>query len=308
AQLTLTLTSPGGLTGATVDPQGRLTVPANTTPGPYTLTYQICVNPATTPAACDTATVTVNVLGQPDLQVSKTHSPAVFTERHTGTYTIAARNTGGFATSLPYTVVDTLPAGMTVAAVPTGSGWDCSTTALGATSATCTASTPIAAGASAAPITLVVNVAAGACAAPDANGLCSVANGTALVNHVRISGGGESGAGGTGDNNTATDPTPVQQAGAISGRVWGDTNHDRVQSGSESGVAGMAVEVLDAPPMRWVTTVSTDWSRAPALPCASAIRSAAPTSAARSPTTRPAATTRPLPPARAWSPAARSAT
>lgn len=246
AQLTLTLTSPGGLTGATVDPQGRLTVPANTTPGPYTLTYQICVNPATTPAACDTATVTVNVLGQPDLQVSKTHSPAVFTERHTGTYTIAARNTGGFATSLPYTVVDTLPAGMTVAAVPTGSGWDCSTTAIGATSATCTASTPIAAGASAAPITLVVNVAAGACAAPDANGLCSVANGTALVNHVRISGGGESGAGGTGDNNTATDPTPVQQAGAISGRVWGDTNHDRVQSGSESGVAGMAVEVLDA--------------------------------------------------------------
>ncbi len=246
AQLTLTLTSPGGLTGATVDPQGRLTVPANTTPGPYTLTYQICVNPATTPAACDTATVTVNVLGQPDLQVSKTHSPAVFTERHTGTYTIAARNTGGFATSLPYTVVDTLPAGMTVAAVPTGSGWDCSTTALGATSATCTASTPIAAGASAAPITLVVNVAAGACAAPDASGLCSVANGTALVNHVRISGGGESGAGGTGDNNTATDPTPVQQAGAISGRVWGDTNHDRVQSGSESGVAGMAVEVLDA--------------------------------------------------------------
>ena len=244
-QLTLTLTSPGGLTGATVDPQGRLTVPANTPPGPYTLTYQLCVSPATTPAACDTATVTVNVLGQPDLQVSKTHSPAVFTERHTGTYTIAARNTGGFATSLPYTVVDTLPAGMVVAAVPTGSGWDCSTTAVGATSVTCTSSTPIAAGAAAAPITLVVNVAAGACATPDANGLCSVAAGTALVNHVRISGGGESGVGGTGDNNTATDPTPVQQAGAISGRIWGDTNHDRVQSGSESGVAGMAVEVLD---------------------------------------------------------------
>ena len=40
AQLTVTLTSPGGLTGATLDPQGRLTVPANTTPGAYTLTYQ----------------------------------------------------------------------------------------------------------------------------------------------------------------------------------------------------------------------------------------------------------------------------
>ena len=246
AQLTVTLTSLGGLTGATLDPQGRLTVPANTTPGTYTLTYQICVNPATTPVACDTATVTVNVLGQPDLQVGKTHSPAVFTERHTGTYTITARNTGVFATSLPYTVVDTLPAGMTVAAVPTGSGWDCSTTAIGASTATCTSSVVIAAGASAAPISLVVNVAAGACATPDASGLCSVANGTALVNNVRISGGGESGAGGTADNNTGTDPTPVQQAGAVSGRVWGDTNHDRVQSGSESGVAGMVAEVLDA--------------------------------------------------------------
>ncbi|MEX8495664.1 SdrD B-like domain-containing protein [Sphaerotilus sp.] len=246
AQLKITLTSPGGLAGATVDPQGRLTVPANTTPGTYTLTYQICVNPATTPAACDTAAVTVNVLGQPDLQVSKTHSPATFTERHPGTYTITARNTGGFATSLPYTVVDTLPAGMTVAAAPTGNGWDCSATVVGATTATCTSSTVVTAGNPAPAITLVVNVAAGACATPDANGLCSVAAGTALVNNVRISGGGESGVGGTGDNNTATDPTPVQQAGAITGRVWGDTNHDRVQSGSESGVAGMAVEVLDA--------------------------------------------------------------
>ncbi|WP_310460916.1 SdrD B-like domain-containing protein [Sphaerotilus sp.] len=243
ARLTVTLTNPGGLTGAAVDAQGRLTVPANTAPGAYTLTYQICVNPATTPVACDTATVTVNVLGQPDLQVSKTHSPATFTERHTGTYTITARNTGGFATSLPYTVVDTLPAGMAVAAVPTGIGWDCSPTVVGATSATCTSGVVVAAGASAAPITLVVNVAAGACATPDAGGLCSVAAGTALVNQVRVSGGGESGAGGTADNNTGTDPTPVQQAGAVTGRVWLDVNHDRAQNGGESGVSGMQAEV-----------------------------------------------------------------
>lgn len=242
----ITLTSLGGLGGATLDAQGRLTVPANTTPGTYTLTYQLCVVPAATPAACDTATAVVNVLGQPDLQVRKTHAPATFTERHTGTYTITARNTGPYATSLPYTVVDTLPAGMTVAAVPAGTGWDCSATAIGAGSASCTSATPIAAGGSAAPITLVVNVAAGACVAPDASGLCSVAAGTALVNQVRISGGGESGVGGTGDNNTATDPTPVQQAGAVSGRVWRDTDHDRTQSGSESGVSGMQVEVLDA--------------------------------------------------------------
>jgi uncharacterized repeat protein (TIGR01451 family) len=245
-QVSVTLTNLGGLTGATVDAQGRVAVPANTSPGAYTLTYQICVSPAVIPAACDTATVVVNVLGEPDLQVGKTHSPAVFTERRTGTYTITARNSGAFPTSLPYTVVDTLPAGMTVAAVPTGTGWDCSTTALGATTATCTSSTVVAAGGSAAAITLVVHVAAGACATPDASGLCSVAAGTALVNQVGIRGGGESGTGPTGTNNTGTDPTPVQQAGAVSGRVWVDTNHDRVQGGSESGVAGMRVEVLDA--------------------------------------------------------------
>jgi uncharacterized repeat protein (TIGR01451 family) len=246
SQVTVTLTNLGGLTGATVDAQGRLTVPANTTPGAYALTYQLCANPAVTPAACDTATVVVNVLGEPDLQVSKTHSPAIFTERRTGTYTITARNTGGYPTSLPYTVVDTLPAGMTVAAVPTGAGWDCGTTAVGATTATCTSSAVVAAGNPAAAITLVVNVAAGACATPDANGLCSVAAGTALVNQVGISGGGESGTGTASTNNTGTDPTPVQQAGAVSGRVWIDTNHDRVQGGGETGTAGMTVEVLDA--------------------------------------------------------------
>lgn len=246
AQQTVTLTGNGGLTGVTVDAGGQLVVPAGTPPGTYTLTYQLCASPATTPATCDSATVTLTVLGQPDLQVSKTHSPATFTERQRGTYTITARNTGTFATSLPYTVVDTLPAGMTVAAVPAGTGWDCSATTVGATTATCTSGTPIAAGASGAPITLVVDVAANACAAPDASGVCSVAAGTALVNQVAISGGGEPGTGTSATNNTATDPTPVQKTGAISGRVWLDADHDRQVSGSETGVAGMAVEVVDA--------------------------------------------------------------
>ena len=253
----LALTDAGGLAGVVLDPSGTLVVPADTTPGRYTLTYRACVRPAAVPAACDTATVVLDVVGQPDLQVGKTHAPAVFTERHTGTYTIVARNTGGYATSLPYTVVDTLPAGMTVAAVPTGTGWDCRATALGASTATCTSAVPIAAGASGAPITLVVQVAAGTCASPDAQGLCSVAAGTAPVNRVAIQGGGESGSGGASGNNTGTDPTPVQQAGAIRGRVWLDADHDRAEGGGERGVPGMEVEVLDAAGTR-VGTATTD--------------------------------------------------
>ena len=49
----------------------------------------------------------------------------------------------------------------------------------------------------------------------------------------RISGGGESGAGGTGDNNTATDPTPVQQAGAQ--EVADERADGRALAGADNG-------------------------------------------------------------------------
>jgi uncharacterized repeat protein (TIGR01451 family) len=58
-QLNITITSPGGLTGLTVNPQGNIVVPPNTAPGSYTVTYQICER--LNPANCDTATVPVVV-------------------------------------------------------------------------------------------------------------------------------------------------------------------------------------------------------------------------------------------------------
>jgi uncharacterized repeat protein (TIGR01451 family) len=60
-----TITNNGGLAGLNANPDGTLTVPAGTTPGSYTVTYQICTLPATTPTAtCDTATVII-VVGAP---------------------------------------------------------------------------------------------------------------------------------------------------------------------------------------------------------------------------------------------------
>ncbi|MFT4188703.1 MAG: hypothetical protein QM621_08990, partial [Aeromicrobium sp.] len=59
---TVTLTDVGGLTGATIDADGVITVPADTPAGVYTLTYRICDR--TSPLSCDTATVTVAVHGE----------------------------------------------------------------------------------------------------------------------------------------------------------------------------------------------------------------------------------------------------
>jgi hypothetical protein len=58
-----TITNNGGLTGATINGSGQLVVPTHTTPGTYTVTYQICsLNPT---SACDTATVSVNIQTTP---------------------------------------------------------------------------------------------------------------------------------------------------------------------------------------------------------------------------------------------------
>ncbi|WP_217427402.1 SdrD B-like domain-containing protein [Sphaerotilus uruguayifluvii] len=251
------LVDAGGLGGASIDASGRLVVPSGTAAGRYTVTYRLCTLPASVPAACDTATVVVDIAGEPDLTVSKSHAPATLVEGQGGRYTIVARNAStGSATSASYTVVDTLPAGMTVASVPTGAGWDCSATRIGAGVASCTSSQVLAAGSEAPAITLDVIVSAEACATPDASGLCG--GSAAPVNRVSISGGGEVSSR-LQSNNSYQDPTPVQRVGSVSGRAWLDADHDRAQGSGERGVAGLRVEVIDASGTQ-VATATTDAS------------------------------------------------
>ena len=57
--VSLQITDTGGLTGVTINPDGTLTVPADTPAGSYTVTYEICET--LNPANCDTATVTLGV-------------------------------------------------------------------------------------------------------------------------------------------------------------------------------------------------------------------------------------------------------
>ncbi len=166
----------------------------------------------------------------PDLSIAKAHSPASFAEASSsGYYTITPSNIGTVATSGTVTIVDTLPAGMTVAAVATGTGWTCAG-AVGASVVTCTSTTAIAAAGIGSPITLRVTVAAGLA-------------GQIRTNTAVISGGGEPP--GFDGNNTATDPTTIATGAAVQGHVWLDRSHTRKFTDPQSvPQASWVVELL----------------------------------------------------------------
>ncbi|MBD8083946.1 beta strand repeat-containing protein [Chryseobacterium caseinilyticum] len=61
ANTDVSLTNLGGLTGATINANGTINIPANATPGSYTLTYRIC-SPTGQTSFCTTATASLTVL------------------------------------------------------------------------------------------------------------------------------------------------------------------------------------------------------------------------------------------------------
>jgi uncharacterized repeat protein (TIGR01451 family) len=191
----------------------------------------------------------------PDLRVSKRLVEPRLTVGFPGTYRITVRNTGEVASAGSYTVSDRLPAGLTLAATPTGTGWAC-VGAPAASSFSCTSSSALAAGTTGADvITATVNVAAAA------------ATGAALSNVVLVEGGGEIEArgpsaaerdafannpaalpmcGSTADHNVCRTPTPVQLAASISGSVWYDVGSSaRLLDSGDRVMPGWQVEVLD---------------------------------------------------------------
>jgi uncharacterized repeat protein (TIGR01451 family) len=116
-----------------------------------------------------------------DLIVLKSHT-GNFVAGTNATYTVAVSNIGGTASAGTYTVVDTLPAGLTFVSAA-GTGWTCS--AVGQV-VTCTNSTAIAAGASSAAIALVVTP--GAAAVPTVTNTATVAGGgdAVLTNNTTV--------------------------------------------------------------------------------------------------------------------------
>jgi hypothetical protein len=98
-----------------------------------------------------TGTTTVNVNTVSDLALTMQHA-GNFGRTQTGSYTITAVNGGGGPTSGTVTVTDTLPTGLTAAAM-SGTGWSCNVNTV-----TCTRADVLVAGGSYPPITLTVNV------------------------------------------------------------------------------------------------------------------------------------------------------
>ena len=191
----------------------------------------------------------------PDLRVSKSHTPATLTVNLQASYRITLRNAGELPTTGAYTVSDRLPVGLTLAAVPTGTGWAC-TGAVGASRFDCSSSAVIAAGA-AGTADISVSVKVGAAAAPA----------SPVSNAVLVDGGGEVDARRPSDaeralldgnpaglalcdpavrHNACRDPAPVQLPGAISGVVWSDIGSAaRLLDGGDKRLGGWIVEIVD---------------------------------------------------------------
>ncbi len=139
-------------------------------------------------SANNSATV---LLSGPDLTITKSHS-GNFTQGQTGAYTITVSNIGGSSSSGTVTVTDTLPTGLTAAAIG-GTGWSCTLSTV-----TCTRTDALSALASYPVLTLTVGVAGNA---P-----------SLITNTAAVSGGGDVNL----TNNTASNATTViQLAGNI---------------------------------------------------------------------------------------------
>ena len=269
---------PAGTYAVTEPTQPPLTVNGITSPGTVNGTPSGSASAvSTTPSAISAIVLPLggvsidNNFGEmgdsPDLLISKSHSPARFTTRQVGSYTLTVRNAGQRASSGVYTVSDRLPAGLTLAATPTGSGWTC-TGAAGDSSFSCTSSSAIAAGATSAQTVLApVNVAD------------SAATGSPLDNVALVDGGGEiavyrpSAAELDAFNNNPAalpvcdaavlhnacrNPTPVQLAASLSGTVWFDIGSSlNVLDTADRRLPNWLVEVLDAATGTLLATTTT---------------------------------------------------
>jgi len=242
------------------------TVNGTTSPGPLGGT---ATPVAVTPSAISAIVLPVggaaiaNHFGEigtsPDLRVSKSHALPVFTANNAADYRIEVRNAGDLPTSGTYTVSDRLPAGVTLSAPATGSGWAC-TGAAGDSAFSCSSSTVIAAGATG----------ASAIAVPVRIGALAGAGGAAFAqvnNVVMVDGGGEIDArrpsaaelalfngnpaglplcDPTIQHNACRDPATVQSPAAVSGTVWSDLGTaPRLLDAGDQRLPGWTVEVVD---------------------------------------------------------------
>lgn len=239
------ITSAGTIDGVSTG----IATPVETTPS--------AINAITLPTGGQSIDNNFGEIGDsPDLVVSKAATPTTFTVNNDARYTVRVRNIGQQPTAGEYVVEDRLPAGITLAATPTGNGWICVGNP-GESRFSCRNSTVIAAGATLAD-TIIAQVRVAA----------SAATGTPVNNAVIVQGGGENPfrtptteersdfEGNTGDlpvcdpaisQNACRLPTAVQLSASVSGTVWYDLGSDYGHlDGGDRRLAGWNVEVVNA--------------------------------------------------------------
>ena len=127
SNINITLNNNGGITGATIDANGNLIVPAGTPQGTYTVTYTICL--ISSPTTCDTATAIVVIndtmldavldINQTPINVPVSGN-VITNDEFTGTATVTSAqfyNASGVLTNLP---IGTATPVFTPAGVPAG--------------------------------------------------------------------------------------------------------------------------------------------------------------------------------------------
>jgi uncharacterized repeat protein (TIGR01451 family) len=120
ANVTPTLVSNGGLTGAVLNSDGTITVPANSVAATYTLQYKICHVNLATNCATTTATIVVNTTAGFSVTKAQSSGPSPITAAaQTIGYTISIRNTGNVILN-GLTISDSLTLGVAARTLTTG--------------------------------------------------------------------------------------------------------------------------------------------------------------------------------------------
>ena len=117
--VTVSLLAGGTLPGATIDADGRITVPANTPAGTYTVPYQICRKDV--PAICDDAVATIVITAPPSpvltIDAVDDQATAPFSRAEGGELALLDNDTAGSVPAdgaVSVTVPGSLPQGVTL--------------------------------------------------------------------------------------------------------------------------------------------------------------------------------------------------
>ena len=175
ATLTTVSTVPGITLNATT---GSVSVAAGTSPGSYTLVYQICT--IATPVVCTTTTAAVTVLG-PDLTIAIGQPTPGLLVGQTSSLPVIVSNIGTVPTQGPVSFTLSIPASVSASATFTSNGFTCATSG---TLVSCNSSATITNGASTTVQVPITPLAASAGTSPTISATVATANESNLNNNT----------------------------------------------------------------------------------------------------------------------------